>query len=391
MRRIPSFSVVGTPQRIPDTPRGPSSLGPRAARISARREWTSKIESETCRLSANKPSSHDIEVLCPAPPDRGDFPRVSPSQVVSDLLGAIRCPYCAAPLHESGNGWLRCETAGCRFPYDGIVADLSRRSGEVAELREDAPRKRGLGHRIAYNLDPLKSRFSPLVAYHARKTEAYYDRCLTDRRLAEEFRRFYLPTDYHAETGTVLDYGCGRGRLSALLGQLGFRVVGADLRSHVYWQEIPNGCFVVLPAGGGAPFADSAFDCVLHFGVLMYIRQPESHLLELRKKLRSGGVLSIQVANRECYRNLWAGRFGDADFFRLYTEEELNSLLGSAGFTVENVRYEGFYAPIFPLAVNFVRRILLARRFDLFDRNSLFVRLTPPRHRGTIHVIARSA
>src|SRR3970282_820284 len=46
MRRIPPFSVVGTPQRIPHTSRGSSSLGPRAARISARREWTSKIESD---------------------------------------------------------------------------------------------------------------------------------------------------------------------------------------------------------------------------------------------------------------------------------------------------------------------------------------------------------
>jgi SAM-dependent methyltransferase len=271
------------------------------------------------------------------------------------------------------------------------VADLSRRSGEVAELREDAPRKRGLGHRIAYNLDPLKSRFSPLAAHHARKTEAYYARCLTDKQLAEEFRHSYLPSNYRGDGGkTVLDYGCGRGRLCALLGQLGFRVVGADLHPHVYWRQIPNGHFVVLPKEGGAPFADSAFDCALHFGVLMYIREPELHLSELKKKLRSGGIISIQVANRECYRNLWAGRFGDAEFFRLYPKEELRVLLESVGFAIERVRYESFYAPVFPLAVNFVRRVLLARRFDLFDRDSLFVRVTPPRHRGTIHIIARA-
>lgn len=316
-------------------------------------------------------------------PGRAMPPAAPPD--VSGLVATIRCPACGGAPHGSGPDAVLCESCGRRFPVRDRVLDLSgagRRSAERAKA------KPGVLHRVAYNLHPLKSRWSPLVAYAARKMDAYYERCLTDRDLAEDFRRHYLPDDYRDSTGTVLDFGCGRGRLSALLAQLGFRVVGADLQRHEYWDRIPGGRFVVLPPSGAIPFGNGVFDCCVHFQVLTYLADPARHLVELGEKLRPGGTLSIQVTNRECYRNAWAGRFDGAGR-RLYSTQEVTGLLESAGFRVERVRHEGFYAPVFPFAINFVRQTVMARRIDICDRDSRCVRLTPPRRRGLIHVLAR--
>ncbi|MBI3988700.1 MAG: class I SAM-dependent methyltransferase, partial [candidate division NC10 bacterium] len=186
----------------------------------------------------------------------------------------------------------------------------------------------------------------------------------------------------------ALDFGCGRGRIAALLVQLGFDVVGLDLQPHPFWASVHKARFIVF-SGDRFPLERSAFDLVTHFQVLMYVKDPGAHLREVHRILKHGGYVSFQVANRCCFRNLFAGRFGDTDFYRLYSQDELVSLLERSGFRIERIFSEIFYAPVFPHSINFLRRVLLARDFDIFDRDSLFVRLTPPRYRGAINVIAR--
>jgi SAM-dependent methyltransferase len=173
------------------------------------------------------------------------------------------------------------------------------------------------------------------------------------------------------------------------LSQLGFNVVGLDLHPHPFWARIPAAKFVVSTEGDTLPFEDDIFDLCIHFQALMYFKDPERHLGEIHRVLKRGGYVSLQVTNRCCLRNLFAGTFGDTDFFRLYSQEELISLLEQSGFRLEKTFCEMFYAPIFPLFINFLRRVLLARDFDMFDRDSLFVRLTPPRYRGVVNVVVR--
>lgn len=293
------------------------------------------------------------------------------------------CPDCGGRF-ETTPASLVCVGCGLTGILNENVATFPHPLPEPAKTPE-RPLRTFL-QKIDSGLHPLRGRFSPLRWYADRHLKRYYDRCLGDPALAEEFRRHYLPEAVPGRA--ALDVGCGRGRITALLTQLGFQVVGLDLSPHPFWRKIQKATFIVSP-GNRLPFRDATFDLITHFQVLMYVKDPQSHLGEIHRVLKGGGYASFQVPNRNCLRMLFAGRFGDTDFYRPYSRDELISLLKGTGFRVERMSSEMFYAPIFPQGINFLRRVLLAKDFDLFDRGSLLVRLTPPRYRGLINAIAR--
>ncbi len=299
----------------------------------------------------------------------------------------LRCPSCGGEMQEDSQV-LSCRQCGMTAAIAENTVSFARPVAAPASPRPRFHRK--FLNFSKYMVHPLHGRLSPVRWYTHRRVEEYYERCLKDRALAEEFGEHYLPRVLTSATGAALDFGCGRGRIAALLGQLGFEVTGLDAAPHAFWAKLPGARFVVS-AGARLPFQDTAFHLVTHFGVLMYLPDPQTHLREIHRILRPGGYLSIQVTNRCCLRHLVARRIGDAEFFRLYSQEELMSLLQHSGFRPERMFTEGFYAPVFPIFTNFLRRVVLPREIDLFDRDSLLVRLTPPRHRGVINAIAARA
>lgn len=301
--------------------------------------------------------------------------------------GILLCPDCGGNLNLSPVS-IACSRCGLIARLDGNVVRFDTSDPEIAGPRQDN-HPPGLIALAASALHPLRGRLSPLRWYTDRRVEAYYARCVTEKRLADEFRDHYVPNALWAVSGRALDFGCGRGRIVALLGQLDFEVVGMDITSHASWRTFPAA--FVVSRGRRLPFRDGTFDLVTHFGVLMYLRDPQCHLGEIHRVLRPGGYLSMQVTNRYCLRKVVAGRFGDAEFFQVYSQEELMWVLQRAGFEVERTSSEMFYAPLCPVFINFVRRVLLPRRFDLFDRDSLLVRLTPPRYRGVVNAVAKKA
>lgn len=120
-------------------------------------------------------------------------------------------------------------------------------------------------------------------------------------RSASNFLGFFLP---HLRPGmSLLDCGCGPGSLTIDLATMltPGQVVGIDVeeaqidaaRALAAERRIANVRFAVESAYA-LPFASSSFEAVLASMVLMHVRDPLSALKEMRRVLKSGGVIAVQ-------------------------------------------------------------------------------------------------
>lgn len=166
----------------------------------------------------------------------------------------------------------------------------------------------------------------------------------------------YVPRD-----ARILDYGCGYGRLTAQLTELGYRgVQGVDPsralieRGRREHPELPIAHFEALPL----PFGDGSFDAALLFvilGVVTGDADQTSLVAELARLVRPSGVLYIsdvplqsdehhvrrydEASLAEPDRPYGVFSTPDGGLFRHHRPEELRELLSTHGFAVEEERF----------------------------------------------------
>jgi len=108
-------------------------------------------------------------------------------------------------------------------------------------------------------------------------------------------------------SGDVLDYGCGPGRLSILLGRQGYRVLGVDSSQGMIDEARRldlGGAAVRFELGGemGDDLESDRFDAVVCSSVIEYVKDYQRLLGNFRRCLRMGGSLILSYANRQ---SLW--------------------------------------------------------------------------------------
>jgi len=110
---------------------------------------------------------------------------------------------------------------------------------------------------------------------------------------------------------SALDLGCGAGRSSRFLRDLGFSVTGADISPDMLAQarsQDPSGDYRALASGQALPFPNASFDSVFSSWMLVEIGTPEAMnrlLREVRRVLRSGGRALFVTNTPEFYRGEW--------------------------------------------------------------------------------------
>jgi len=139
--------------------------------------------------------------------------------------------------------------------------------------------------------------------------------------------------------GRLLDVGCAGGYFMQRATHAGFEAHGIDLAPWVEALAIRRGVANVRTGLlRDVRFPDSSFDVVHASQVLEHIPQPVEELAEIRRILRPGGLLYINVPNYQCL-SIVLGR----DDFELNTPPEhvayftprtLARLVSSAGFGV---------------------------------------------------------
>lgn len=129
----------------------------------------------------------------------------------------------------------------------------------------------------------------------------------------------------------VLDAGVGTGRIARHLTALGASVVGLDVTPEMLDQcrkVVPGALAVQARVGPHLPFADRSVDDVVSVRVFKYVGHWAPTFRELRRVLRPGGRLLVEVTNARSLAR-W-GYPGDPISFA--TTAEADRLLRDAGF-----------------------------------------------------------
>jgi SAM-dependent methyltransferase len=138
---------------------------------------------------------------------------------------------------------------------------------------------------------------------------------------------------YHLENSLVLEVGCGRGAFQDLVR----RYVGVDLSERVarYYHK-PFFC----ASATALPFHDNSFEAIWSIHVLEHVPDPERALLEMRRVLKSGGLLFLSPA---WYCRPWAAQgyavrpYSDLDLKGKAVKASIplrNSLIFRAGYVI---------------------------------------------------------
>ena len=100
--------------------------------------------------------------------------------------------------------------------------------------------------------------------------------------------------------GSVLDYGCGVGDLTATLARTGYQAVGADISlpfvqsARARYPSLP---FVALDAGPATPFPADHFLAIAAVNTIEHVATPAKTLRELHHVLTRGGLLVMTFPN----------------------------------------------------------------------------------------------
>lgn len=125
--------------------------------------------------------------------------------------------------------------------------------------------------------------------------------------------------DAHIQGRKAMDFGCGTGRSTRFLHELGFQAVGVDIAEHMLAKARgldPKGEYRLITPDGLARFEAQAFDLVLSvftFDNIPTADEKIAQLQGLRRLLKSSGRIVNLVSSPEIYVNEWAS-FTTKDF-----------------------------------------------------------------------------
>jgi glycosyltransferase involved in cell wall biosynthesis len=156
-------------------------------------------------------------------------------------------------------------------------------------------------------------------------------------------RRHRIAVLWARGAGRVLDAGCG----SSLIVQSLNNVIGMDFNyaklRFLRRYEIP----LVNASAFALPFKDDSFDCVVSSQVIEHIRYDESIFSEMRRVLRTGGMMILGTPDyatlgwrliEPVYGFLMPGGYKD-EHITHYTLDQLREILGRYGIEIEEVAY----------------------------------------------------
>jgi SAM-dependent methyltransferase len=193
-------------------------------------------------------------------------------------------------------------------------------------------------------------------AYHDRIWEAVPQGARVPN--LEPRRRFLLERAAAVESvdqgaARVLDVGCGEAHLTAVLARAGYAALGVDVSLEALRRarsNYPDLDLRAIPERGSWPLPDAQFDMVWAGEVIEHVADTIGWLSEVRRVLRSGGLLAISTpANGRASLLALAlspRAFDEhfdprGDHLRFYSRRSLAVLLRDFGFHEVDVRARG--------------------------------------------------
>lgn len=221
--------------------------------------------------------------------------------------------------------------------YDGSPAIAQCHGCEGLSLAV-FPRNEALsaGYQESYYREGTGERFSPVL-----ERIVYGFRRLRARSIG---KRSPVP-------GAMIDVGCGRGILPAILKDRGWRVLGTQLsRPAAEAASRRWGVEVLLGELPGMDLPRGSFDAVTFFHVLEHVDRPAAYLAKAHELLADRGLLVVEVPDfgNAAFRVLRQRHFcvDYPNHLFFFTSSSLASLVARCGFAVESVsRFSPEYSP----------------------------------------------
>jgi len=156
------------------------------------------------------------------------------------------------------------------------------------------------------------------------------------RKLLEAFRKLVKGGE------KVLDVGCGIGRLSSILKELGCIVYGVDISREMIEiaKRRVDGIFKVASAYN-LPFPDCWFDAVVLYYLIDGIADPVKALMEAKRVTKIDGrvIISVLPLLSSVREKLTYKRFLKTSPFNGMVPAEVPPLLREVGLTLKEVHY----------------------------------------------------
>ena len=146
--------------------------------------------------------------------------------------------------------------------------------------------------------------------------------------------QFDLLSYAYPEDISVFEFGCSEGMLLYALKERGFSVMGEDICAVADESITSLGIRIDRRAIEEIDDMDDRFDIIMSFHVVEHLRNPVEVFKNLRKMLKTGGKLLMQVPiNEKEYLN--------ADHFHFFSEESGERLMKVATDRVD-VKYSNY-------------------------------------------------
>lgn len=181
----------------------------------------------------------------------------------------------------------------------------------------------------------------------------------------------------------ILDLGCGVGERSKYLSKFG-KVIGIDISSkniEIAKQKYPEIDFRVMEAEN-LSFEKDFFDTIYAYDVLEHVDDLEKTLEEIKRVLKQGGKLLIDIPywrSEKVLLRLNENYFKEIGHRRIFAPGELQKKLKEKSFRILKIKRKKFYQNVFWI-IEFLRgkdiadevgKVKNPTLFDIFLQNIL--------------------
>ncbi|OGH20046.1 MAG: hypothetical protein A3D74_03945 [Candidatus Levybacteria bacterium RIFCSPHIGHO2_02_FULL_37_13] len=172
-----------------------------------------------------------------------------------------------------------------------------------------------------------------------------------DLHIAESIMLFM---DEH-KLKSLLDIGCGTGRMVKYFNDLGFKALGCDIYDDALKaaRKINKKNSIVRASAVKLPFKKNAFDMIISISVIEHLtpKEAEKFIKEAERVLKPGGFIFLVTPNYSTPIRLLQGKkwFGylDPTHVNFYTPKRLSTLLKNSGFINTKTRFKTIYGSTF--------------------------------------------
>lgn len=194
----------------------------------------------------------------------------------------------------------------------------------------------------------------------------FIERNLLDPRLAESIKILMNENNLR----TVLDVGCGTGKLVEYLKKCGFEAIGCDKELQaVITSKKMNNIRVVHGSATKLPFKNNSFDIITSISVIEHLtpREVEKFIAESKRVLKPNGYIFIVTPNyatpiRLIQKEKWFG-YSDPTHINFYTPKSFAKILKKFKFVNIKTNFKTNYTLLFdwdlPGFFRFLPRLLV--------------------------------